>query len=132
MLWSRRDPGDSTTSSSTPPVSNSTESLLQRMRGAGLRQVACTDLRSIWPPAKFGLLLADGGFACDPHGIAACKRVRRGVDDAGGPRQAVQDFNVGTQISSEVDALQFDLVIGPDHGDFQSVLPEQQCACRNA
>src|SRR5580692_10195098 len=101
MLWSRRDAGDSTTSGSTLPVPNSAESSLQRMRGAGPRQAACTHLHSISRAFQFRLLLVGGGFSCDPHDIAAFKRIWRAVDDAVGPRQAVQDFNVGAQISSE-------------------------------
>jgi len=82
MLWSRRDAGDSTTSGSTLPVSNSAESSLQQMRGAGPRQAARTHLRSVSLAFQFPLLLAGGGFPCDPHDIAASKRIWRAVDDA--------------------------------------------------
>ena len=128
MLWSRRDPVDSTTSGSLPCRFWSSTELLQRDGPPAEAACTCAQFRG----ASSASSLPAAGSPAIRTISPLCKRVRWAVDDAVGLRQAMQDFNVGTQISSEGDTLQFDLVIGPDHRDFQTVLPEQQCACRNA
>src|SRR5580698_6039289 len=82
--------------------------------------------------ALVGSFRAHCGSRSNLYEISACERVGRAVDDPIGLREAVQDFNLRTQVTPNSDLLQGDSPIGANNGDLRPVLAKQQRTCWDA
>src|ERR1700688_4523993 len=61
-----------------------------------------------WGPA------AGGGRTGDANLVTGCKRIRRTVHQPVGKRQSLENFDLGTEIASELDRLELDRVVRTD------------------
>src|SRR5271170_6387299 len=67
---------------------------------------------------------AGRGRAGDANLVAGRKRIRGAVDQPVRGRQPLQDFDLGTEVASDRDWLELDLVVRTDRGDFHAALAE--------
>ena len=77
------------------------------------------------PAITSSCLLPAAGCAAMRTKSPAAREFGRTVDDPIGMADAFEHLDLGSEIATESHLLQFDLAVGADNGDLQSLFPKQ-------